>query len=276
VKLHSSILNNYGRIDWTAGAIDVGNAPSSNSSLVNHSGGTFSIYSSGPLAATPGSPERNVGSITNNGTVRFYSSSIRIAADYTNDGGTTQVYGNVQFDYNVVHSSGVLELRSGTVKLAGTDQELRIANGLICGDGTVDAHLTLQNNATIAPGIGEGAVGRIDVLKSFQMTSWQNTMAIDLNAQGDMDLIAVVGNATLNGYCDITTSTAYQPAFGVVKTFLTYAARLGTTDLSIRLYPGDFTWMNNGDGMQWDYYYSAWNDPNPHETSWWITTTLVG
>ncbi len=253
VWFNNSALENYGMFTWVTGRImvDAGNT----SWIYNRPGGTFEVQSAGPFSATD-PPERNVGLFTNQGDLRFTSSGVRIAADFLNAGGTVRRYpGLVQLDYKAEQTSGTFELRGGTVKTAGSDHALRIYDGSILGQGTVDGNLTLgydpalgpppRTFPTISPGIGGGNLGTITINQSFQIFSPDAYTVIDVNSTG-IDKIAVLGQggyAALNGDLVVNIDPAYTPPHPTDLSFLTAPA--------IR---GDFLWIsytNDANEMTW-------------------------
>ena len=183
--------------------------------------------------------------------------------------------------------SGVTKIDSATLKSLNP-YPVQIRNGSLVGTGTIDGNLVLgydpaqpgwqPSSPGISPGIGVEGIGRIDVTGAFHMFSDGSLLAIDLNAQGQMDLIAVNEYAVVNGTALIYTNTNYQPAGGTRATFLTYNELVNQDNLWVELFPAwsTFTWVNGDEHLWWDFYHTAVWDPNPHATSWWIYAGVVG
>lgn len=144
---------------------------------------------------------------------------------------------------------------------------MRIFEGKIIGNGTVDGNLTLgvdsvllETEATINPGWTTTVIGQpvsytpgtITVAQSFEMFDTTNIMRIDVTAtHGAFDKVVVQGSwANLKGNLQLNNSS-YKPEMGVMVDFLN-AKYIG----------GDFT--------NKEYYVGNWMHPNnPNHYLFW-------
>lgn len=163
-----------------------------------------------------------------------------IVGNYDTTGTTRIDSGSLFVNGLAEQTSGLFELRGGsTIKVGGPDVALRIYDGVIAGQGTVDANLTLgydgacppPTTAIISPGVlvpppNNRTIGTLTIVGGFQM--FGGTMSIDVNQVGAIDQVVVQGTyAALAGSLFIQIDTNYMPTQHVVLPFLTAPSILG-------------------------------------------------
>jgi hypothetical protein len=141
---------------------------------------------------------------------------------FTNNGGSLTVAngGNLTVTNNNYTQSGAgasLEA-DGTVKAIAAI----INGGTVTGNGTINAAVT-NNGGNVMPTYG-GAPSTLNVVGSYTQGSG-GTLTIDLAGAtnpGGFSVLAVNGNATLDGTVDFTTLGGFTPVAGDDFTFLTW------------------------------------------------------
>jgi hypothetical protein len=233
-------IGNTSILGWFSGPVNVIDA-TKNSNIYIAAGGMFSISANQTWGmTTPTNPAyfgvHNAGLVKSTGTATIIGNYDTTA--------TTRLYSGILYiDGLAEQTSGMFELRGGsTIKVGGPDVALRIYEGIIAGQGTVDANLTLgydgacppPTTAIISPGIlvpppNNRTIGTLTIVGGFQMFS--GTMAIDVNQVGAIDQVVVQGQyAALAGSLFIQIDTRYMPTQHVVLPFLTAPSIQGDFD----------------------------------------------
>ena len=202
-------LDNYGTIRQTNSGPLYLNKYAFVSRVLNQPGAVYEIQSDGTNITGSSINDLNDAAY-NYGTLRKTGGNglSRIAATFCNYGGTVEALtGTLEFThYN--HSNGVIRLNGGNVVLP----VCTLYGGLLSGTGTVAVAGTLTSAATTAPGL---STGTLNIQGNFAQTA-TGTLAIELGGRdpGQFDLLAVTGNATLNGTLCVTVSPLFMPSKG--------------------------------------------------------------
>ena len=202
-------LDNYGTIRQTNSGPLYLNKYAFVSRVLNQPGAVYEIQSDGTNITGSSINDLNDAAY-NYGTLRKTGGNglSRITATFCNYGGTVEALtGTLEFThYN--HSNGVIRLNGGNVVLP----VCTLYGGLLSGTGTVAVAGTLTSAATTAPGL---STGTLNIQGNFAQTA-TGTLAIELGGRdpGQFDLLAVTGNATLNGTLCVTVSPLFMPSKG--------------------------------------------------------------
>ena len=249
-------INDTCRLIWQGGDVTVINR-AANSHVTIMSGGEFNISANNFAWGmnTPTDPAyfgiHNAGLVTSTHDTTIIGNYDTTGTTRLESGGTLSIFGLAE------QTSGTFELRdNSTIRVGGPDVALRIYGGMIAGNGTVDANLTLcydsycvQGGSTISPGIdivpaSPGAapivrgVGTITVKGNFQM--FGGDLTIDIAADGSYDQVLVQGKATLSGSLLVRNDDKYKPMQAASLNFLTAGS-----------IAGDFFWISCNDMTGW-------------------------
>ncbi len=230
-------VNNTCILGWFSGPVNV-TGPSKNSNIYIANGGLFSISANQTWGMTSAANPAYFG-VHNAGLLKSFGTAT-IVGNYDTTGTTRLDSGTLFIDGLAEQTSGMFELRGGsTIKVGGPDVALRIYDGVIAGQGTVDANLTLgydgacppPTTAIISPGVlvpppNNRTIGTLTIVGGFQM--FGGTMSIDVNKVGAIDQVVVQGTyAALAGSLFIQIDTNYMPTQHVVLPFLTAPSIVG-------------------------------------------------
>jgi len=201
---HGSVIVEGAGSHWSTGRVRVANAFSRPSSS-----GSVQVRSGGVVETTGSSGEVWVGQITgatgsievNGPGSRWRANGLGIAGSTVSQGGGTgsaRIADGGVFDASggkvAVWQNGTLELDGGSVLAQSV--EIR---GALEGDGAIAGNLT--NRGAIAPG---HSPGRIDIDGSYtQSASGLLEIEIFGAADGDFDLLAISGDAFLDGVLSV-------------------------------------------------------------------------
>ncbi|SCY67226.1 T9SS type A sorting domain-containing protein [Flavobacterium caeni] len=226
-----------GGIDWATGSIIGGGALTSNFAVnlitsanktinggttVNNAG-TLSLVDSGDLYIVDGIVNNQAAGVID---LRADAANLSYAAGAshllnnfglikkTTQAGVTQILCEL-------NNSGTIDAQIGTIDLTGTFPFTNNADGVLAGVGTIDLPplANFTNNGTVSPG---GAPGTLNLVGPFEMESGAQ-IAVDLNGLTPgtgHDVLAVTGNATLNGSVAVTLgfAPAVNDSFAVATT----------------------------------------------------------
>jgi hypothetical protein len=162
----------------------------------NAAGASFTLQNGAALAT--------VGAFTNAGSLALLSSTLTVAAAYSQTAGTTTLVGGT--------------LNAGSL--------VTIMNGSsLSGSGTVNA--SVSNAGQVNPG-GTGSAGSITINGDYTQASG-GILNIELGGSGagQFDQLLISGQATLGGTLDVSTINGYVPPKNTVFQILTFAKKKG-------------------------------------------------
>ncbi len=233
-----------------------GNNTYSGGTTIN--GGTLKLGASerlndnGAVTVTNGTFDLNdfnetIGSLSGSGSVTLGSGTLTTGG---NDASTT--YAGVMSGSGVLYKKGTGKLTltgantytgdtnvySGVLDVSGTIGDVHISSGAtLCGTGSVG---DVSNYGTMAPGNSIGTL----IINGNYIHQAGSTYEVEVDANGNSDLINVIGTATINGgtvdvraesgsYAMSTDYTILQAAGGVTGTFDTVTSNLAFLDPSL-------------------------------------------
>jgi hypothetical protein len=211
---------NQGSVSWQGANhqdLEIGKG----ASLLNASGGVFT------LAAADGSSIKGDGAFRNDGTLNKNGpgkTTIK-AAFGNNAGGTVNVNsGELKLKNSPLNAGSINVADGATLRL--THDLLNF--GRISGSGTLEAD-TVFNFGVVAPGANGGAgVGTFTVLGDYyQATTGVLEMGLGGVLAGQYDVLAITGKALLSGTLATAAVNGYAPKAGDSFKLMTYKSRSG-------------------------------------------------
>ena len=210
---------NQGELSWTGGDLDSGPGLF----LHNTAAGTFWLTCdrsfNGSTSGTTtflndGSLRKDSGAGTNG------TGTSTLGMPFINNGSVTVNSGRIQFNGGFTQTNGLLALNGTAV---GSSKPFLLHGGGLAGSGTLFG--SVSNAGTIYPGWGNG-IGRLEISGNYTQ-SVTAALKVELASTHAHDVLAITGQANLDGRLEISLLPGYTPAEGDTFPILTCGARVG-------------------------------------------------
>jgi hypothetical protein len=195
----------------------------SNGTVNNLAGGLYDLQSDAGMYANGGGGQvNNFGTFQKSGGTG--TSDLWPGVAFTNNNQVLARQGTLRFS-NYTQTAGDTRLQGGALASSTVDP-LSFVGGYLDGSGDVFADVV--NAGTVSPG-GDGVAGQLTIHGNYTQTA-AGTLQIDIGGYGQgttYDLLAVTGQATLDGTLNVRLINAFMPNNGDPFQVLKFGSRSG-------------------------------------------------